>query len=236
MKRMHRPALLALAAVVAIGVTAASAAPQKKAAKPRRRPNPAFAPVKDDPALPRVLLIGDSISIGYTAAVREALAGKANVHRAPTNCGPTIRGLEQIDKWLGDGRWDVIHFNFGLHDLKKIQGKHQVPIDQYEKNLRKLVARMKKTGARLVWCSTTPVPQRSSPPRANADVVAYNAVARKIMDANGIAIDDLYAFALPQLEKIQRPANVHFTPEGSKVLARQVAASILKALAKPESK
>jgi len=60
-------------------------------------------------------------------------------------------------------------------------------------------------------------------------VVAYNAVARKIMDAHHIAVDDLYGFALPQLDKVQRPANVHFTPEGSKVLAGQVAAAILAA-------
>ena len=52
------------------------------------------------------------------------------------------------------------------------------------------------------------------------------------MEAGGIATNDLYAFALPKLEKIQRPANVHFTPEGSKVLAKQVAAAILKALEK----
>ena len=70
-----------------------------------------FHPVKDDPALPRVLLIGDSISIGYTVPVRAALAGKANVHRPRTNCGPTSRGVENIDAWLGDEQWDVIHFN-----------------------------------------------------------------------------------------------------------------------------
>jgi acyl-CoA thioesterase-1 len=180
-----------------------------------------------------VLLIGDSISIGYTAAVREALAGKANVHRAPTNCGPTIRGLEQIDQWLGDGRWDVIHFNWGLHDLKKIEGEHQVPIGEYEENLGKLVERLEKTGATLVWCSTTPVPEGCTPPRTNDDVLAYNAVAKKIMDERGIAIDGLYEFALPKLGEIQRPANVHFTPEGSKVLAGQVAAAIEKAL-KPD--
>src|SRR3954467_10868139 len=80
--------------------------------------NPAFAKVQDDPNLPRVLLIGDSISMGYTLPVREMLKGKANVHRPPANCGPTERGLDQLDKWLGDGKWDVIHFNFGLHDLK----------------------------------------------------------------------------------------------------------------------
>src|SRR5690606_1319408 len=72
--------------------------------------------VKDDPRLPRVLLIGDSVSRGYTAAVRKALAGKANVHRAPANCGPTSLGLNKLDVWLGSGKWDVIHFNFGIHD------------------------------------------------------------------------------------------------------------------------
>lgn len=54
------------------------------------------------------------------------------------------------------------------------------------------------------------------------------------MDENGVAIDDLYTFALPQLAKIQLSANVHFTPEGYKALADQVVAAIVKALAKPK--
>ena len=232
MKSLRTVGWITLGLAVVIGPLVAVAAQPKRAPRKKRPPNPAFAAVTDDPKLPRVLLIGDSISIGYTLATREALADKANVHRAPTNCGPTIRGLEGLDQWLGDGRWDGIHFNWGLHDLKKIEGKHQVPIDEYEKNLRELVGRMKKTGATLVWCSTTPVPEGCTPPRTNDDAIAYNAVAKKIMDAERIAIDDLYAFALPQLEKIQRPANVHFTPEGSAVLAKQVAAAITKALEK----
>ena len=68
--------------------------------------------VPDDPKLPRVLLIGDSVSRGYTQAVRKALAGKANVHRAPANCGPTASGLKNIDVWLGDGKWDCDPFQF----------------------------------------------------------------------------------------------------------------------------
>ena len=76
----------------------------------------------------------------------------------------------------------------------------------------------------------TPVPENTSPPRKPGDVIAYNTAARKIMDENGIRIDDLYTFALPRLGEIQRPANVHFTPQGSKVLADQVAGSILDAL------
>lgn len=206
--------------------------------RPRRNPNPAFRPVEDDPRLPRVLLIGDSISIGYTAAVQDLLKDKANVHRAPTNCGPTTRGLEQIDRWLGSGKWDVIQFNWGLHDLKYMgpNGKNladpqaadsrpQVPIDQYEKNLRKLVSRMKMTDAKLIWCSTTPVPP-GAPGRVVGDAVEYNAVAAKVMEENGVKINDLYAAAKPRLKEIQRPADVHFTPAGSGQLAKQVAGSI----------
>ncbi len=187
--------------------------------------------VQDDPALPRVLVIGDSISIGYTLPTRDALAGKVNLHRPLTNCGDTAKGLSELDAWLGDGRWDVIHFNWGLHDLKRLDGvHHQVPLDRYEKNLAELVARLKKTGAALVWCSTTPVPEGCKPPRSEADVAAYNAAAKKIMDAQEVAIDDLHAFALARLEDIQRPANVHFSPQGSAVLAEAVAKSIQEAL------
>ncbi len=193
-----------------------------------------FQPIEDDPDLPRVLLIGDSISVGYTLPVREKLAGEANVHRAMQNCGPTSRGVEHLDEWLGDGDWDVIHFNFGLHDIKIMEdtGEHQVPIDEYEDNLEEMVARMKQTGADLVWASTTPVPENvQGPERDPQDVVRYNEVAAAIMREHSVTIDDLYEFALPQLEVIQKPQNVHFTPEGSEVLARQVAESIRQALA-----
>ena len=84
--------------------------------------------VSDAPGLPRVLLIGDSVSRGYTQAVRAALAGKMNVHRAPENCGPTANGLKKIEVWLGDGKWDVIHFNFGIHD-------RSTPLADYQQRL-----------------------------------------------------------------------------------------------------
>ena len=68
----------------------------------------ALVPVTDDPKLPRVLLIGDSISIGYTLPTREFLKGKANLHRIPANGGPTTRGLASIDAWIGESKWDNI--------------------------------------------------------------------------------------------------------------------------------
>ncbi|MCA9070886.1 MAG: hypothetical protein KDA84_18280, partial [Planctomycetaceae bacterium] len=65
--------------------------------------------------LPRVLLIGDSISIGYTKPVIELLKGKAEVQRVKGNAGHTGMGLEKLPKWLDEkhGQWDVIHFNWG---------------------------------------------------------------------------------------------------------------------------
>ena len=225
---------LVLALVCSVGLCAQGQG-KKKRRKAPRKPHPSLVKVKDVPGLPRVLLIGDSISMGYTAPTRKLLAGKANLHRIPTNGGPTTRGLEGLTNWLGKGKWDVIHFNWGLHDLKFMpDGKRQVPPDAYEKNLTELVRRLKATGAKLIWASTTPVPPGCDKPRRLPDdAIAYNAVAKKIMDANGVAIDDLYAFALPRLTKIQRPANVHFTDKGSAELAKQVVACILEALGKP---
>jgi acyl-CoA thioesterase-1 len=197
----------------------------------KKTTDPAFDKVVDDPTLPRVLIIGDSISIGYTAPTRNLLKGQANVHRIPENAADTKTGVAKLDKWLGDGKWDAIHFNWGLHDIKLGTGSHQVPIDQYEKNLKELVAKLKATKAKLIWASTTPVPMaKLNPPRKSEDVVAYNKVARKIMEENGIAIDDLYALVEPRLTELQLPANVHFTAKGSAALAEQVAASIRRAL------
>ncbi len=200
-------------------------------AQKTKKPGP-LSPIKDVPDLPRVLLIGDSISIGYTLPTRELLKGKVNVHRIPTNGGPTTRGLVQIDSWLGNGHWDVIHFNWGLHDLKFMpHGKRQVTLAAYERNLDSLVRRLKQTGAKLIWRNTTPVPEgKVAPLRIPADVVSYNAAAKRVMQKHGVSIHDLYTFALARLEKIQRPVNVHFTPEGSDALAGEVAGIILDAL------
>jgi hypothetical protein len=195
-------------------------------------PNPAFREIQDTPGLPRVLLIGDSISIGYTEPVRTFLTDKANLHRIPENAAATPTGVKNLDRWLGTAKWDVIHFNFGLHDLKLMDdGKHQVSLPDYQTNLRTIVQRLQKTGARLIWATTTPVPDAEvNPPRRNTDVLAYNAAAARIMTEAGIPIDDLYALVSPRLPELQLPANVHYTLPGYNVLGHQVAESVLRAL------
>lgn len=203
----------------------------KKAARP---PNPVLAPIQDAAGLPRVLLIGDSISMGYTLPTRRLLEGKANVHRIPANGGPTKNGVANIDKWLGAGKWDVIHFNHGIHDLKFMpDGKRQVEPAEYEANLRLIVAKLKATGAKLIWASTTPIPDGElNPPRRFGQVAEYNAIAARVMRENGIAIDDLNARVSPRVTELQTPRDVHFQPAGYEFLAEQVAAEIRKALKK----
>jgi acyl-CoA thioesterase-1 len=237
------PRLSFIAALTLLAVAGASSA-QDAPAKPKakRAPNPAMAPIEDVAGLPRVLLIGDSISIGYTLHVRELLKGKANVHRIPTNGGPSSNGVANLGKWLGDSKWDVIHFNFGLHDLvymgpdgkrgvdPKIPGAHhQVALPDYEKNLTEIVTTLKSTGAKLIWCNTTPVPEGTTN-RVADESMQFNAAAAAVMEKTGVPINDLHSHAQARLAEVQLPANVHFSDPGSAYLAEKVAAEIGKAL------
>ena len=179
--------------------------------------------VKDDPKLPRVLLIGDSVSRGYTQPTRQALAGKANVHRAPANCGPTASGLKNLEVWLGEGKWDVIHFNFGIHD-------RATPAADYVKRLEEIVVRLEKTGAKLIWASTTPIPDNPAQKQAAASIVEKNALAAEVMKKHGIPTDDLFGAMTPRLKDFQPPLDVHFTGAGYDFLGTTVGESILARL------
>ncbi|MDB6116573.1 MAG: lipolytic protein family [Verrucomicrobiaceae bacterium] len=232
-----------LAFAIAAAGFAADTKPAPKA-RPKRAPDASLAKIEDVPGLPRVLLIGDSISMGYTLPVRELLKGKANVHRIPTNGGPTPNGLANLKTWLGESKWDVIHFNWGLHDLKYIgadakvladpkgDGSHpQVSLADYEKNLTTLVGQLKATGAKVIWCNTTPVPEGSSG-RVQGDELKYNEAAARVMTAADVPTDDLHSHAKAKLADIQLPKNVHYSPTGYKYLAEKVSVEIEKALPK----
>jgi hypothetical protein len=181
--------------------------------------------VKDDPKLPRVLLIGDSVSRGYTQPTRKVLEGKANVHRAPANCGPTASGLKNLDAWLGEGKWDVIHFNFGIHD-------RGTPPADYVKRLEEIVTRLEKTGAKLIWASTTPIPDNPAQKQTAQSIVEKNALAAEVMKKHGIPTDDLFAAMTPRLKEFQPPLDVHYTGAGYDFLGATVGEAILGRLAK----
>ena len=194
------------------------AAPEKGSTAEKEKANWSFTP---DESLPNVLILGDSISIGYTLQVRKLLEGKANIYRPinddgsrPVNCSGTLFGLQRCSKILNAQKWDVIHFNWGLHDLKHVKkaGGHdksndpesprQASPEVYAENLQKIVAALQKTEAKLVFATTTPVvPETLNPLRTPEDAILYNEVATKIMEEHKIRINDLHAFCLPHLDR-----------------------------------
>ena len=197
--------------------------------------------IEEIKGLANVLIIGDSISIGYTLPTRVLLQGKVNLHRIPTNGGPTTKGTTEIEKWLGERKWDLIHFNWGLHDLKYMGpkgqnlypkekgGKEQVTLADYEKNLDKLVARMKKSTTKLVWRNTTPIPPGSAG-RYVGDSIKYNQAAARVMKKHGIPTLDLFTPSKKNMKDWMKPADVHYHAHGSQALAKLVAQDVLKRL------
>lgn len=185
------------------------------------------------------LIIGDSISIGYTPFIQKALAPGINVEHNPGNGGSTLRGVESIENWIGDRQWDVILFNFGLHDLVHkdslnkydVNGKVSVTPEDYRKNLNLIVAKLKETTAKLIFVTTTVVPENSAG-RKVGDPARYNAVAAEVMKANGIEVVDLYTFSLTIHPQNSKPGNVHYTEAGYELLSRPLIKAIQSALNK----
>jgi hypothetical protein len=245
-----KPILLLLSALLLVPLASLMAADTP--AKPKPATPPEFAAVTDDPKLPRVLLMGDSVSIAYALEVRKLLIGVANVHRVPANCGSTkvALGSYGLVRWLPDPteKWDVIHFNHGLHDLSyrfaddsdknakgeyasPTNGGHQnVPPGEYEKNLRQIIARLKQTGAKLIFASTTPVPESDAAKYVKDSELPYNEIANRVMAEEGVTWNDLWSLVKPRQAELQGKRNVHFMPSGSGVMAKQVAQHIRAAL------
>ena len=169
----------------------------------------------------------------------EILKGEAVVSHHNGNAGHTGTGLEMLDQWIGATKWDVKHFNWGLHDLcyrnlnskakdnrDKNNGTITTSLEQYGINLDQLVQRLKKNGAVLIWAMTTVVPEGEAG-RFAGDDRKYNEVAAKFMNKYHIMIDDLYFLTekfSPDL--FVKSGDIHFTNEGYRKIAIQVASKI----------
>lgn len=185
--------------------------------------------VADDPTLPRVLIIGDSISRGYTLAVRHQLQGKFNVHRAPANCGSSVTGLKQLNVWLGAGKWDIIIWNFGIHD------RSTEPV-VYRHNLETLLQRLQHTGAKVIWVRTTPAPAgKNSEGFTEAQCQQLNRVADEVMNTGQVPEVDLYSLLKPRLAELQLPNNVHFRETGYQVMGEKVAEAVRQIVLPPKA-
>lgn len=168
----------------------------------------------DDDVLPRFLLIGDSITRDYHPFVRDALRGATHVDRFTTSkfaSDPFF--MAEIDLYLPAYRYEAIHLNHGLHGSG-------FPIETYETAYEVLVRKAMDTGARVVLATSTP------DPRHDVVMLARNRVVQAIGAKYGLVVNDLYA-AVVGNPALKGPDGLHFTPEGSELLAEKVCAALL---------
>jgi hypothetical protein len=192
----------------------------------------------------KILIIGDSISIGYTPYVWKYFQGQALVTHNPGNGQHTGTGLEKIEEWIGDEDWDLIQLNWGLWDLvyrhpdskangnrDKVNGKVTFTIDEYASNLDLLITKIKKlTDAKLIFVTTSFVPEEEAG-RFSSDVEKYNAVAKVVMQKHGVAVNDIYE-ASEAIHKSHGIGidDVHYTEKGSSELGKLIVAFMEKKL------
>lgn len=193
--------------------------------------------------LPKVVLLGDSIRLGYAPVVERELAGKAVIVSPKANGGDSTNTLKHLEAWAIREQPAVVHFNCGIHDTKKSKttGEFQVSPTQYEANLRKIVDQIRHgTKARVLFATTTPIlDERAARGRVKADfqlleasVEQYNGIAKKVMQELKVPIVDLHGLLVDtgRPDKLIAHDGVHFTTEGREVLGKAVAASVQKHL------
>lgn len=189
-----------------------------------------------DPPLPKVLLIGDSIRMDYGKIVIERLKDQVTVISPTENGGDSANVIKNLDKWLTE-KPALVTLNAGLHDIRFKDGKHQVPPEAYEKNLKEIVAKIRASGARVVFFTTTPIndeqhrARKAGFERTDATVKKYNEIATKVMKAENVPVVDLYDVVIKAgQKKIQKSDGTHFQPQGSLALGSAVANTILQRL------
>jgi lysophospholipase L1-like esterase len=182
-----------------------------------------------------VILIGDSIRMGYAPTVTRRLDGQAHFWAPRENGGTSANVLAHLDEWVLSRSPDILHLNCGLHDLKTEFGAstQNIPLDQYEANLRRIVERIAQRGTiQLIWASTTPVNEvwhhQNKPfDRSEDDVRAYNQAALGIVTAYGLPVNDLYQVMMDAgRDRYLTQDGVHFKPAGYTLLGQAAADAI----------
>lgn len=178
-----------------------------------------------DGPLPRVLFIGDSITQGVYPEVESLLSGKAHCARVCTSrflSDPVY--FQELALVVGQYRFSVIHFNNGLHGWAFDES-------QYAAGLPVLVQflRDRAPEARLIWAQSTMVRKAGTSGLDDARVIARNRLAAEAMSAAGIAVNDLHALTSSHPESLS-PDNIHYQPEGYKLIAAQVAQMVCRHL------
>lgn len=173
----------------------------------------------------QVLLLGDSIRMGYEPVVREALRGKAEVSGPMENgrwAGYTLNSLRFWLRQLPE-QVDVIHWNNGLWDLGDdydLGRPFSLP-EEYVSALERMILVLRKTfpGAQIIMATTTPTARGDC-----ADIMAYNELMKDVAARHDLPVDDLYPLVFEKRDTLLSPDGVHLTQEGWNLLGHTVAA------------
>ena len=189
----------------------------------------------------KILLLGDSIRIGYQEYVKEELAGEYEVLCPEDNgrfAAYTLWQANQMFKWNSDIA--LVHFNNGYWDMNieapMTEAIH--PVEEYVSFLRRIVALCRQCGAKVVFATTVPVPEdgaggdntgvQGTINYRNAWVKAYNAAATALMEELEVPINDLYALCHEDDRCYKCADLLHLSEEGSRACAKQVADYVRK--------
>ena len=189
--------------------------------------------------MPLVVLIGDSIRMGYQETVRKELESVAEVWAPDENGGDSRNVLGHLDEWVITRKPDIVHLNCGLHDLKrdKQSGEYQVPLEVYREDLDAILGLVAtETSAKVIFATTTPVNEewhheRKEFDRFERDVDEYNGTALELAEEHGVIVDDLFK-VMQEVGKDEylSPDGVHFNADGYELLGKAAAEAIRKLL------
>lgn len=180
----------------------------------------------------RIFLIGDSIRIGYDSRVRELLSDRAQLYWSNDNARFVAYTLRYASEWAAEdcdaSKIDVVHWNNGLWDVLNMLGDAaQTPLEEYGNGLSRIAKRLKLLfpNAVIAFALTTSVIEERMRPgfsRTNAEIEAYNAVAREVMAKENIPVNDLYTVARDMPDDWHAADGTHFTDAGYQALAEAV--------------
>lgn len=186
-----------------------------------------------------VLLIGDSIRMGYDKAIKETLENEANVCFPEENCrfaSYVLRYLHEYKSIMGDKHVDVLHWNAGLWDcLRLFEEEPHTPIEVYAYYIERICVRIKKLfpDTKIIFATSTSVQSEHMSPdfkRYNEEIEAYNAAAVKIVTKYGFQVDDLYNVSVMLPPEAHSDPVHYYTPIGTKALADCVLSHLIPAL------
>lgn len=192
----------------------------------------------------KILIVGDSISLGYTPFVKETLKDRAVVSHNRGNAQHSGYGLENIEEWIQKDEYDIIQINWGLWDLcyrhkdskvqgnrDKVNGSVTYTLEEYEHNLEEIVKKIQsRTDAQIIFVTTSYVPKKEEG-RYTKDTQKYNKVAKRVMLKYGVKVNDIYKESKSIHKDFgQGVNNVHYKKEGSKELSKLISTSLSKEL------